>query len=144
MSFYVFAFLIAFLQSAILSALFQSAFFTPNLLLGYLFLKLLEREDLKNIILAGLFLDLFQDSLGLNLSGFILFTLSLSLFKMRFELPSRLSIVAVYAILALLEKLWVLLLLRSNYHVELNLVTLFISYGIELGFVLFLSRWYRG
>ncbi|MFN3870881.1 MAG: hypothetical protein ACK4MW_05295 [Aquificaceae bacterium] len=143
MKFYFFAFILSFLQSAIFSGFFQNVFVAPNLILVYLFLNLLKDDGIKKVIFAGIFLDIFQDSLGLNLSGFLLFYLVFNLFKARFEFPSRLSLLVIYTILASVEKAWTLSLFRIRFYADINPIILFISYLVEIGFMLFLLRWYK-
>ncbi|MFN3599312.1 MAG: hypothetical protein ACK4VK_06225 [Aquificaceae bacterium] len=143
MRFYFLALLLSFLQSAVFSGFFHNVFLAPNLLLVYLFLNLLKDDDIKKVIFAGLFLDVFQDSLGLNLSGFLLFYMIYNLFKARFEFPNRLSLVVIYTFLSLVEKAWVLFLFRIRFYTEISPINLLISYLIEISFMLLLLRWHR-
>lgn len=142
MIFYLFAFLLAFLQNSVISTLFPSFFLSPNILLSYLFLNLLREEDIKKVLISGLFLDLFQDSLGLNLSGFLLFGIGLGLLKEMFEFPSRVSLVVSYTLLSILEKSWTLLLYRWKYYIPLDPLALLLSYLIELSFLIFMAKGY--
>lgn len=142
MSFYLFAFLTAYLQSSFLLALFGSSLFTPNFLLAYLFLHLMKEEGygLKKTLASGLFLDLLQDTPGLNLSGYLLFTLVLNLLKARVEFPTVLSMSLTYLFLTLLERLAVFVVFRLKYFVEFKPVLLVLSLSLELLLVVFLLR----
>lgn len=144
MRFYLFALIIAFFQSSVLLALFHNLLTVPNLLLAYLFINLLKEEgyNLKKAVIPGFLLDLFQDSLGLHISGYTFFSICLSLLKSRFEFPNRVSLLLAYAILSLAEKLWIAFLFRLRYHVEVSPILFFLSYLIELSFIIFISKGY--
>ena len=79
MRFYLLALIIAFFQSSVLLALFLNLLTVPNLLLAYLYINLIKEEDhsLKKPLISGLFLDLFQDSLRLLISGYTFFSIGL-------------------------------------------------------------------
>ncbi|MEJ5339792.1 MAG: hypothetical protein ACK42C_06810 [Aquificaceae bacterium] len=144
MKFYIIAFFLAYFQSSVLLALFHSMLLTPNLLLLYLFLNILGEGNswLRRAVLAGFFLDLFQDSLGLNLSGFVLFATLFNLMKLRIEMPSRVSLLLVYALLSLVERLWVIALFRIRYYTELNIWLALLSFSLELLFLYLISGRY--
>jgi len=144
MRFYLFTLIIAFFQSSVLLALFHNLLTVPNLLLAYLFINLLKEEDhsLKKPLISGLFLDLFQDSLGLHISGYTFFSIWLSFLKARFNLPSRAALLLAYIILSLVEKLWMVILFRLRYYLEINPLLFLLSYVIELSFIIFISRGY--
>lgn len=144
MKFYIIAFLLAYFQSSILLAIFHSMLLTPNLLLVYLFLNILGEGNfwLRRAVLAGFFLDLFQDSLGLNLSGYVLFTTIFNLMKLRIEIPSRVSLLLAYIPLSLLEKLWVIALFRIRYYTELNIWLALLSFSLEVLFLYLISGRY--
>ncbi|MFN3472243.1 MAG: hypothetical protein ACK4ZR_06555, partial [Aquificaceae bacterium] len=117
MRFYLFAIIIAFFQSSVLLALFHNLLTVPNLLLVYLFVNLLKEENhtLKKPIISGFLLDIFQDSLGLHISGYTFFSIWLSFLKARFDFPNRTSLLLTYTFLSLIEKLWVVILFRLRY-----------------------------
>ena len=142
MMFYVLAFLISFFQSSLISAFFPSILLSPNLLLVYLFLNLLKKEDLVKVFISGFFLDLFQDSLGFNISGFILFSMVLSLLRERYELPNRLSLIIFYFLLSSIEKLWTFFLFRWKYYVQIDPLIILLSYLVEIGFLLLMTKGY--
>ncbi len=144
MRFYLFAFIIAFFQSSILLAIFHNFLTAPNLLLVYLFINLVREEEclLKKAVLSGLFLDLFQDSLGLHISGHIFFSIVLSLLKARFEFPNIVSLFLVYAFLSILEKLWILFFFRLRYYAGIDPILLFLGLAIELTFAMLIIRRY--
>lgn len=144
MRFYLFSFLIAYFQSSVLLAVFQNALLVPNLLLVYLFLNLLNEEDygLKKALPSGFFLDLFQDSFGLHLSGYVFFTIGLNFVKQRYHFPSRLSVVLVYIFLSILERLWTVIIFRSRYYLEFNLWLALLGFFIEwITLAVFLRRY---
>lgn len=144
MRFYLFAFLLAYFQSSALLAFFKSFLFAPNFLLVYLFLNLVEEDKeygLKKALISGLFLDILQDSVGLNLSGYMLFTVAMNLMRLRFEFPSRTSVIFAYALLSMVEKLWVLTLFRVKYLTELDLPLAIFGLILELGFLSLMLRW---
>lgn len=145
MKFYIFAFLLAYFQSSALIALFHSFLFVPNLLLVYFFLELARDEGygLKRALFSGFFLDLLQDSLGLNLFGYTLFTLMVNAIKTRFEFAHRFSFLFAYALFSSIEKLFIFLLFRLKYFLEFNLWLTLLGFFTELGFLLFLLKWYH-
>jgi hypothetical protein len=144
MRFYLFALILAFFQSSVLLALFHNLLTVPNLLLAYLFVNLLREEDynLKKPLISGFFLDVFQDSLGLHISGYTFFSIWLSFLKARFDFPNRTSLLLAYTVLSLVEKLWVVILFRLRYYLEINPLLFLLSYVIELSFIIFISRGY--
>ncbi len=144
MKFYVIAFLLAYFQSSVLIAIFHNMLIAPNLLLSYLFLHIFKEDNgwLRRAIITGFFLDLFQDSLGLNLSGYIFFAILLNLMKLRIEIPSRFSLLLAYFLLSLLEKFWIVLLFRIRYYAELSLPLLPLSLALELIFLYSISGRY--
>lgn len=141
MKFTIIAFLLAYFQSSVLLAIFHSMWTIPNLLLVYLFLNILGDGGswLKRTLLAGFFLDLFQDSLGLNMSGYILFAMLVNFMKLRIEMPSRASLLLAYLGLTLVEKAWVILLFRIRYYAELNLWLIPLGLLVELLFLYLIS-----
>lgn len=146
MKFYIIAFLLAYFQGAVLIAVFHNMLIAPNLLLVYLFLNIFKEDNgwLRKAIITGFFLDLFQDSLGLNLSGHIFFAILFNIMKLRIELPSKLSLLLAYLLLSLLEKLWVVLLFRVKYYADLNLWLLPLSLAFEALFLYLISgRYFR-
>lgn len=146
MKFYIVAFLLAYFQSAVLIAVFHNMLMAPNLLLVYLFLSIFKEDNgwLRKAIITGFFLDLFQDSLGLNLSGHIFFAILFNIMKLRIELPSKLSLLLAYLLLSLFEKLWVVLLFRVKYYANLNLWLLPLSLAFEALFLYLISgRYFR-
>lgn len=146
MKFYIVAFLLAYFQGAVLIAVFHNMLIAPNLLLVYLFLSIFKEDNgwLRKAIITGFFLDLFQDSLGLNLSGHIFFAILFNIMKLRIELPSKLSLLLAYLLLSLLEKLWVVLLFRVKYYADLNLWLLPLSLAFEALFLYLISgRYFR-
>ncbi len=146
MKFYIVAFLLAYFQGAVLIAVFHNMLIAPNLLLVYLFLSIFKEDNgwLRKAIITGFFLDLFQDSLGLNLSGHIFFAILFNIMKLRIELPSKLSLLLAYLLLSLLEKLWVVLLFRVKYYANLNLWLLPLSLAFEALFLYLISgRYFR-
>ncbi len=146
MKFYIVAFLLAYFQGAVLIAVFHNMLMAPNLLLVYLFLSIFKEDNgwLRKAIITGFFLDLFQDSLGLNLSGHIFFAILFNIMKLRIELPSKLSLLLAYLLLSLLEKLWVVLLFRVKYYADLNLWLLPLSLAFEALFLYLISgRYFR-
>ncbi len=146
MKFYIVAFLLAYFQSAVLIAVFHNMLMAPNLLLVYLFLSIFKEDNgwLRKAIITGFFLELFQDSLGLNLSGHILFAILFNIMKLRIELPSKLSLLLAYLLLSLFEKLWVVLLFRVKYYADLNLWLLPLSLAFEALFLYLISgRYFR-
>ncbi len=144
MRFYFLSFLLAYFQSSVLVALFHSMLVAPNLLLVYLFLTMLKENKawLRRALIAGFFLDVFQDSLGLNLSGFVFFGVIFSLIRQRVDIPSKLSLILTYALLSWLERAWVIVLFRIRYYAELDLWLLPISFALELLFLYFISGRY--
>ncbi len=146
MKFYIVAFLLAYFQGAVLIAVFHNILIAPNLLLVYLFLDIFKEDNgwLRKTIITGFFLDLFQDSLGLNLSGHIFFAILFNIMKLRIELPSKLSLLLAYLLLSLFEKLWVVLLFRVKYYADLNLWLLPLSLAFEALFLYLISgRYFR-
>lgn len=146
MKFYIIAFLLAYFQGAVLIAVFHNMLIAPNLLLVYLFLNIFKEDNgwLRKAIITGFFLDLFQDSLGLNLSGHIFFAILFNIMKLRIELPSKLSLLLAYLLLSLFEKLWVVLLFRVKYYADLNLWLLPLSLAFEALFLYLISgRYFR-
>ncbi len=144
MKFYIVAFLLAYFQGAVLIAVFHNMLIAPNLLLVYLFLNIFKEDNgwLRKAIITGFFLDLFQDSLGLNLSGHIFFAILFNIMKLRIELPSKLSLLLAYLLLSLFEKLWVVLLFRVKYYANLNLWLLPLSLAFEALFLYLISGRY--
>ncbi len=144
MRFYFLSFLLAYFQSSVLVALFHSMLVAPNLLLVYLFLTILKENKawLRRALIAGFFLDVFQDSLGLNLSGFVFFGVIFSLIRQRVDIPSKLSLILTYALLSWLERAWVIVLFRIRYYAEFDLWLLPISFALELLFLYFISGRY--
>jgi hypothetical protein len=47
-----------------------------------------------------------------------------------------------YTVLSLVEKLWVVVLFRLRYYLEINPLLFLLSYVIELSFIIFISRGY--
>lgn len=144
MKFYIVAFLLAYFQSSVLLGVFHSTLITPNILLVYLFLNIFGESSywLRKAVIAGFFLDIFQDSLGLNLSGFVLFAMLLNLMRLRIEMPSRASMLIAYFLLSFIEKMWVIVLFRVRYYAELNLPLALLSFSLELLFLYLISRKY--
>lgn len=145
MKFYIIALLLAYFQSSVLLALFQNTLTTPNLLLVFLFLNLVhdETKSLRKAFFSGFFLDAFQDSMGLHMSAHVLFILLLHFFRQRLDFPTRLSLLILYVGLSFVEKVWILLLLRMKYFIEINLLSAMVGYTIELLFLLFVMRFYN-
>lgn len=144
MRFYLFALILAFFQSSVLLALFHNLLLTPNLLLAYLFINLLKDEEykLEKAVISGFFLDILQDSLGLHISGYTFFSILLNFLRSRFEFPNRASLLLAYILLSVIEKLWVIFLFRLRYYVEINPLLFFLSYLVELSFIMFIFKWY--
>ncbi len=144
MKFYIIAFLLAYFQSSVLIAVFYDMIVAPNLLLVYLFLNIFKDDSawLRKAIISGFLLDLFQDSLGLNLSGYVFFAMLFSLMRLRIEIPSRLSLLLAYLLLSITEKFWIIFLFRIKYYADLNLWLLPLSLAFELVFLYLISGRY--
>ncbi|WPM31882.1 hypothetical protein IAE16_08665 [Hydrogenobacter sp. T-2] len=144
MKFYIIAFFLAYFQGSVLITIFHNMLVSPNLLLAYLFLHIFKEDKgwLRKAFITGFFLDLFQDSLGLHLSGHIFFAILFNLMRLRIEIPSRLSLLLAYFLLSLLEKLWLVLLFRIRYYADLSLWLLPLSLALEVLFLYLISGRY--
>jgi hypothetical protein len=141
MMFYLIAVALAFVQSSLLTALFQSLLIVPNLLLTYLFLNMLKGDySMKKPLISGMLLDIFQNSLGLHTSGFLIFSLLFKLISSRYEFPTPASLTVVYGVLSLIEKLWVFGIFRVKFLIYINLPLLLASLLIEMLILYFISR----
>lgn len=141
MKFYIIAFLLAYFHGSVLITIFHNMLLSPNLILVYLFLHIFKEDKgwLRKAFITGFFLDLFLDSLGLHLSGHIFFAILFNMMMQRIEIPSRFSLIITYLLLSMLEKLWLILLFRIRYYVDLNLWLLPLSLTFEVLFLYFIS-----
>lgn len=144
MTFYLVAFLLAYFQSSVLFAFFQSSLFAPNMVLAYLFLELMKEEGygLKKALASGLFLDILQDSLGLHLFANTLLALLVNLLKERLDFPSRLSITLLYGAMALGERFITFFIFRLKYYTEFSLWLTLVGFFVEMLFFLTILRRY--
>lgn len=143
MRFYIITFLLSYIQSSFLLALFHNFLLTPDLTLVYLFLNLAhdEKLNLKKPMYAGLLLDILQDSFGLQLSGKLFSALALSILRLRVEFTGRLSLVVAYIPLSLLQKLLMFTLFRIKYYTDVNILLLISSLVIEVLFLTLIAKW---
>lgn len=146
MKFYVIALLLAFFQASVLATAFRGVLTSPDLLFVYLFFNILQDNSkwLRKAFFSGLFLDLFQDSLGLHLSSYIACAILLNWVMGRFELPSRLSLMLAYVPLAFVKKLLVIALFRMKYYAEVSPVLFLLGLCVEIIFLYLISRGYSG
>lgn len=146
MRFYIIALLLAYIQSSILATIFRSVLIAPDLLLAYLFFNLMQDDSrwLRKVLFSGLLLDLFQDSLGLNLSGYLVFAILLKIATGRFELPGRLSLLFAYVPLSVVKKLLVITLFRIKYYAEISPLLFLLGLCVEILFLYLISKGYTG
>jgi rod shape-determining protein MreD len=131
--------LLAFIQASVMTGLFVSNLYVPDLVLLYLFLHTSKQEkvDVKKPLISGLYLDLMYDTLGWNISGKLLVSLLLEIFKSRWEFATRLSLMIFYSFVALLEHLFRYILFRLKYYYPFDLRTFSLGFFLEL-FLLYL------
>jgi rod shape-determining protein MreD len=139
MKFYIISMLLAFIQASVMTGLFVSNLYVPDLVLLYLFLHTSKQEkvDVKKPLISGLYLDLMYDTLGWNISGKLLVSLLLEIFKSRWEFATRLSLMIFYSFVALLEHLFRYILFRLKYYYPFDLRTFSLGFFLEL-FLLYL------
>ncbi len=118
MRFYLIAFLLAFVQSSLLTGMFVSSLYAPDLVLLYLFYSLYSQPqpDIRKPVISGFFLDLMYDTLGWNMSGKLMASFFLELIKSRYLLVSHLSVLVSYMMVALLEHAFRFFLFRVKYY----------------------------
>ncbi|MFN3814194.1 MAG: hypothetical protein ACK4SM_06190 [Aquificaceae bacterium] len=118
MRFYLIAFLLAFVQSSLLTGIFVSSLYAPDLVLLYLFYSLYAqtRLDIEKPVISGFFLDLMYDTLGWNMLGKLTASFFLELIKSRYILVSRLSVLVSYMAVAILEHALRFFLFRLKYY----------------------------
>jgi hypothetical protein len=131
--------LLAFIQASVMTGLFVSNLYVPDLVLLYLFLHTSKQEkvDVKKPLISGLYLDLMYDTFGWNISGKLLVSLLLEIFKSRWEFATRLSLMIFYSFVALLEHLFRYILFRLKYYYPFDLRTFSLGFFLEL-FLLYL------
>jgi|GEM_PF-807777 hypothetical protein len=139
MKFYIISMLLAFIQASVMTGLFVSNLYVPDLVLLYLFLHTSKQEkvDVKKPLISGLYLDLMYDTFGWNISGKLLVSLLLEIFKSRWEFATRLSLMIFYSFVALLEHLFRYILFRLKYYYPFDLRTFSLGFFLEL-FLLYL------
>lgn len=139
MKFYIISMLLAFTQASVITGLFVSNLYVPDLVLLYLFLHTSkqERVDVKKPLISGLYLDLMYDTFGWNVSGKLLVSLFLEIFKSRWEFATRLSLILYYSLVALFEHLFRYILFRLKYYYPFDLRTFSLGFSLEL-FLLYL------
>jgi len=139
MKFYIISMLLAFIQASVMTGLFVSNLYVPDLVLLYLFLHTSKQEkvDVKKPLVSGLYLDLMYDTFGWNISGKLLVSLLLEIFKSRWEFATRLSLMIFYGFVALLEHLFRYILFRLKYYYPFDLRTFSLGFFLEL-FLLYL------
>ncbi|MGC8852331.1 MAG: hypothetical protein ACP5P0_01865 [Hydrogenobacter sp.] len=139
MKFYVISFLLAFIQASVITGLFVSNLYVPDLILLYLFLHISRQEkmDIKKPLVSGFYLDIMYDTFGWNISGKLLMSLLLEIFKSRWEFATRLSLMIFYCLVALLEHIFRYVLFRLKYYYPFELRAFFLGFSIEL-FLLYL------
>jgi rod shape-determining protein MreD len=131
--------LLAFIQASVMTGLFVSNLYVPDLVLLYLFLHTSKQEkvNVKKPLISGLYLDLMYDTFGWNISGKLLVSLLLEIFKSRWEFATRLSLMIFYSFVALLEHLFRYILFRLKYYYPFDLRTFSLGFFLEL-FLLYL------
>jgi hypothetical protein len=139
MKFYIISMLLAFIQASVMTGLFVSNLYVPDLVLLYLFLHTSKQEkvDVKKPLISGLYLDLMYDTFGWNISGKLLVSLLLEIFKSRWEFATRLSLMIFYSFVALLEHIFRYILFRLKYYYPFDLRTFSLGFFLEL-FLLYL------
>ncbi len=139
MKFYIISMLLAFIQASVMTGLFVSNLYVPDLVLLYLFLHTSKQEkvNVKKPLISGLYLDLMYDTFGWNISGKLLVSLLLEIFKSRWEFATRLSLMIFYSFVALLEHLFRYILFRLKYYYPFDLRTFSLGFFLEL-FLLYL------
>jgi hypothetical protein len=123
----------------VMTGLFVSNLYVPDLVLLYLFLHTSKQEkvDVKKPLISGLYLDLMYDTFGWNISGKLLVSLLLEIFKSRWEFATRLSLMIFYSFVALLEHIFRYILFRLKYYYPFDLRTFSLGFFLEL-FLLYL------
>ena len=132
---YALLFLVAiFLQVVFLHGLFKPGFLAPDLLLIVLFSRayLIGRDAVLWAILGGSLLDILTDTIGLNLSLYVLSVYLFSLVYERFLFKSFLVFVLPSSVVLLTKKLLALLMMRSKFSFEASFQTFVLSWLIEV------------
>ncbi len=132
---YALLFLVAiFLQVVFLHGLFKPGFLAPDLLLIVLLSRayLIGRDAVLWAILGGSLLDILTDTIGLNLSLYVLSVYLFSLVYERFLFKSFLVFVLPSSVVLLTKKLLALLMMRSKFSFEASFQTFALSWLIEV------------
>ncbi|MEZ0361642.1 MAG: hypothetical protein ABWK04_07115 [Hydrogenobacter sp.] len=140
MRFYTISILLAFLQASLITGLFASNLYVPDIVLVYLFIYISrnDRTDLKKPLISGLYLDIMYDTFGWNMSGKLFSAFLLELLKSRWIFATRLSLIVSYAFIAFCEHLLRYFLFRLKYYYpfETHLFLTGIAVELSLLFVL--------
>ena len=122
------------IQAIFLHGLFRPGFLAPDLMLIVLLSKayLAGREALLWAILAGSILDILTDTIGLNLTLYVLSVYIFSILYERFLFKSVLVFVLPSSILLLAKKLLALFMMRAKFSFDVSLPTLALSWLVEI------------
>ena len=126
--------LVVLIQVVFLHGLFRPGFLAPDLLLIVLLAKtyIAGRNAVLWAVLGGTLLDVFTDTLGLNLS---LYTLSVYVFYLvyeRFIFRSLLVFLVPSSLTLLIKKLLALLMMRFKFSFEASFQTFITAWIVEL------------
>lgn len=118
MSFYIYTFIFALVQTFLLLPIFSGYLYVPDFVtvaILYTSLRSLH-TDLKKILVPAFTLDLLYDSIGLNLSSKLLVFFVVRAFKDQYIIATRGSLILLSVTVFLVEHIFRYLLFRVKYY----------------------------
>ncbi|SHK19939.1 hypothetical protein SAMN05444391_0250 [Thermocrinis minervae] len=141
MKFYFLVLFIILLQSILLVGIFPSVLYVPNFLFIMLFVKAIQNGDiLSKAFISSLLLDILYDTLGWVTSSHMLSLFLLKLFRSRFDIASKLSVVILGSFFILLEFLIRFLLFRIKYYYPFHTGWFMFMYLLDFVYLVYMSR----
>lgn len=125
---------VIFLQVTILHGIFKPGFLAPDLLLVLLLSRacLIGRDAVLWAALGGSLLDALTDTLGLNLSLYVLSVYLFLLVYEKFLFRNLLIFVLPSSVVLFMKKLLALMMMRSKFSFEVSYQSFLLSWFIEI------------
>ena len=142
MSFYIYTFIFASIQTFLLLPVFSSYLYTPDFVTVAILYKVLRSQhmNLKHVLVPAFFLDMLYDSLGLNMSSKLLVFFATDVFKRKYLIASKEALIIFSMLVFSMEHAFKYLIFRIKYYYSLEPINLVICIFVETVAMFMLSR----
>ncbi len=142
MSFYIYTFILAFIQTFLLLPIFSGYLYTPDFVTVAMLYTLLKNQDtdLKKVLIPAFILDLLYDSIGLNISSKLLVFFVVHAFKKKYIITTKGALILLSLIVFIIEHMFKYLLFRIKYYYPFEPINLILCLIFQTVAMVILSR----